>query len=169
LVYPKSKLKARKAILEALKEHNSPETGIGYNKLFDMVKEKIKSRATFHKYLYELIHELLVTKALDNRHMDRHAIIIFREPGSDFELQTIRLIEKLKKIFNRKDLKKIVSEEEDFINENIKIISNCIFLAHKTLAEMVPNIPKKFGKNPFIKTIAADGNIQIDFKNSNEA
>jgi hypothetical protein len=172
LVYPKKRLEARKAILEALKEHKTPETGIGYNILFDKVSGTIGSRSTFDKYLSELQRDSLVDKIMDYRH--KKGVIIHAQPSADYELQTIQLIEELKRIFNRKNMKSVVSERDVFdkktlrYNVNIRMVSNCIYLAHKTLAEMVPKIAEKFGDNPFIKTTETDGNIQIDIKNTNE-
>jgi len=150
MVYPTQQFEARKAILEGLKNCTSTETGIGYNMLFDKVRAKIGSRATFEKYLSELKNEGYVTKEMDPSH--RRAVVLYRLPeASDFELFTLDLIDKISKAFRRRKSKPILYDEIKFgeikyaSRKNVEIVLNCIFWAHKTLTKMLPIIQKTYG------------------------
>jgi len=172
LVYPTQRFEARKAILEALKEHTSAESGIGYNMLFDKVRDKIGSRATYEKYLSELQHEGYVTKEMDPSH--RRAVVLYRLPeASDYELFTLHLIDKISKALSRKKVKSILYNEKEFgiirytSQKNVEVVLNCIFWAHKTLAKMLPKIQATYGDVPFIRTVEVDGKIQLELKSAN--
>lgn len=174
MVYPTQRFEARKAILEALKEHASAETGIGYNMLFDKVRDKIRSRATFEKYLSQLQHEGYVTKEMDPRH--GRAVVLYRLPeASDFELLTLHLIDNISNALRRKKVKPILYDEEEFgkirytSQRNVEIVLNCIFWTHKTLNKMLPRIEATYGGTPFIRTIEVDGKIQLEFKTANKS
>lgn len=169
MVYPTQRFEARKAVLEALKKHTSPETGIGYNKLFDKVKDKIGSKATFSKYLSELQNEMYVTKIPDPKH--GRAVVLYRLPeASDYELRTLRLIDKIWKASTEKEVKPILYDEKEFgkiryeSQRNVEIVLNCIFWTQKTLTKMLPKIQAKYGKAPFVRTVEVDGKIQVEFK-----
>ncbi len=171
MVYPTQRSKARKAILEALEEHISLESGIGYNMLFEKVEGKIGSRATFEKYLSELQHEGYVTKQDDPHH--KRAVILYRLPeASDFELLTLHLSEKLSKALKRKEVKPILHDEKELgeigytSKKNVEIILNCIFLTYRTLIKMLPKIEEIHGRDPFIRIVEANGKIKFDLKTS---
>lgn len=169
MVYPKQRFQARKAILEALNEHTSVETGIGYNMLFEKVRDKIGSRATFEKYLSQLQHECYVTKEDDPRH--KKGVVIYRlKEASDFELLTLQLIDRLNDLFEDKNVRGIEYDENKFgklapfCRRNVEIIGNCVLLIHGTFTKMLPKVESKYGQNPFIKAFEQNGNIHFDFK-----
>jgi len=169
LVYPTQRLEARKAILEALEEHVNLETGIGYNLLFEKVKDKIGSRATFEKYLSKLQREGYVTKQEDPHH--KRAVILYRlSEASDFELLTLHLSDKLSKAFKRKEVKPILYDEKELgkigytSKKNVEIVLNCVFLSYRTLIKMLPKIEETQGITPFVRTVEVNRKIKLDMK-----
>ena len=169
----------RKVILEALKENTSAETGIGYNLLFDKVKDRVRSKTTFDNYLSDLQHDGYVTKQDDPRH--KKGVIIYRIPrASELELLTIQVIGDIFDMFERSEYdrrKKIktVEYDKDELKEidhpsrwNLEAIANCIFLSQKSLIEMLPKIEKLYGKHPFIRTIEKDRKIHLQFKSGRD-
>ncbi len=94
MVFPSQANEIKDAILQALEKHKSPEKGIGYNKLFDLVQGKIGgSRRTFHKYLNELISAGAVKKEKDPKH--KVGVIIYRTESASQEELLIELAERL--------------------------------------------------------------------------
>jgi len=82
------------AILQALEKCTSPDKGIGYNKLFDLVHRKVGgSRRTFHKYLNELVSTGAVKKEKDPRH--GVGVIIYRTESATQEELLIEFAERL--------------------------------------------------------------------------
>lgn len=168
MVYPKQELQVRKAILEALKDCTSAETGIGYNLLFDKVSHEVGSKATFNKYLSELLHDEYITKTLDPRH--KRGVVIYRWKGSELELLKLELIDGMRDIFKERDLKPI-EVDEDKLGEikrasrgNVKILINAILSIHQTLMKMLPKIKEHYGSNPYVKVFEENGKIHLDFQ-----
>ena len=167
-MYPKQETQVRKAILEGLEDCTSPETGIGYNLLFDRIRDEVGSKATFNKYLSHLAREGYITKMEDPRH--KRGVVLYRLAGSESELQKLDLITQLSNLFRRRDLKPIEVNEEtkgEFDYEtrrNFEIICNAILSSHSTLMKMLPNIEENYGPNPYIKVSEKKGKIHLDFK-----
>lgn len=169
MVYPKQKFRVRRAILKALTEHTSAEKGIGYNMLFDKVRDEVGSRSTFDKYLKELQHECYVTKEADPRH--KTGVVIHRlEKASNFELLTLQLIERLNDLFEGENVGPVEYDENKFgmldlgCRRNIEIIGNCILSAHETFIKMLPKAKSTYGPNPFISAFEHNGSIHFEFK-----
>lgn len=94
MVQPSQSSKTKTAILEALKDHTSPEKAIGYNKLFDVVSDRVGgSRRTFHKYLGELVTTGAVKKDKDPRH--KAGVIIYRTEAATQEQVLIELTDRI--------------------------------------------------------------------------
>ena len=84
-------------ILRALEGCNSPEKGIGYNKLFEIVHSKVGgSRRTFHKYLSELVSVGAVRKDKDSRH--KAGVVIYKTSAATGQELLIELAERISKI-----------------------------------------------------------------------
>jgi len=175
LVYPKQEFRFRKAILEVLKENTSPETGIGYNMLFDRVKDTVKSKMTFESYLSDLQRDGYVQKIQDPRH--KKGVVIFRNSkASKFELLTIQLIQDLLELFGRtesfgrKSIKTLVYDEKkyeklDYASMwNLEAVANCLLSSHEALIKMLPKIEELHGEIPFIRALEKDGKILLEFK-----
>lgn len=175
LVYPKQEFLVRKVILEALRNSTSAENGLGYNLLFDKVKDKVRSKATFDNYLTDLEHDGYVTKEDDPRH--KKGVVIYRIPNaSAFELLTIHVIERVLDLFERSESDrrktiKAMEYNEDIFGEldnasrwNLAAVVNCLVLSQKTLVEMIPKIKEFYGETPFIKALEKDGKIHLQFK-----
>jgi DNA-binding transcriptional ArsR family regulator len=95
MVFPSQANETKTAILRALEGYNSPEKGLGYNKLFEAVKKKVGgSRRTFHKYLSELVATGAVRKEKDPRH--KAGVTIY---GTEAATQEQVLIELTDRIF----------------------------------------------------------------------
>lgn len=167
MVYPNQKIKARKAILVALQDSvEKPEQGLGYNLLFEKVKEEIGSRATFSKYLDELQHESYVSKTDDPRH--KKGVVIYRLESSIFELQTIEFIEKLEAILEKRNLKSLridpsLEPLKPGSKQNVQTVANCITLAHMTLFKMVGKIQAQYGSSPYVRAVE-NAKVVLDFK-----
>lgn len=168
MVYPKQEIQVRKAILEGLEDCRSPETGIGYNLLFDRVSNKVGSKATFNKYLEDLKHEGYVTKTGDPRH--KGGVVIYRMAGSEFELQRLELMEKLLETLKGRELKTIQLDEKEFgkleyaLKRNVEIVCNAILLSHQTITSMLPKIEANYGSHPYIKISEEKGKIRLDLR-----
>lgn len=176
LVYPKQEFKVRKAILKALEENTGVESGIGYNVLFERVKDKVGSKATFDSYLVDLQHDGYVTKVDDRRH--KRGVVIYRIPeASELEILTIQMIEEIFDMFERteydrrKTIKPIEYDEDKIGKEfdypsmwNLKAVANCILTSQRTLAKMLPKIRELYGETPFIKASEKNGKILLQFK-----
>lgn len=94
MVFPSQANTIKTEILQALKDCTSPEKGIGYNKLFDIVRGKVGgSRRTFHKYLNELVNAGAVKKDKDPRH--KAGVIIYRTEAATQEEVLIELAERI--------------------------------------------------------------------------
>ena len=177
LVYPKQEFKVRKVILGALEKNTSAETGIGYNVLFDRVKETVRSRATFDNYLTDLQHDGYVAKEDDPRH--KKGVVIYRIPNaSELELLTIQMIRNILDLFERSksDRRRTIKSmeyDEDAFGEidnasrwNLNAVVNCILLSQKTLAKMLPKIKELYGETPFIKALEKNKKIHLQLKPS---
>jgi len=174
LVYPKQEIRFRRLILEALVRNTSAETGIGYNVLFDKVKDEIKSKATFESYLSDLEHDGIVHKESDPRH--KKGVVIYKNPkASDLELLTIQMLEDIFSLFDRSDsdrrktIKPMMYDEGIFgeidrpSRWNLEAVANCLSLTQKTLTKMLPKIKDLYGEAPFIKTVEKDKRIYLQF------
>ena len=168
MVYPKQEIQVRKAILEGLEDCTSQETGIGYNLLFDRVRDRVGSKATFNKYLNDLKLEGYVTKAEDRRH--RGGVVIYRMPESESELQRLELAEKLLETLKGRELKPVELDEKE-VGElthaseiNLEIICNTLLYSHQTLTSMLPYIEDHYGPHPYIKISEEKGRISLDFR-----
>ena len=177
LVYPKQEFLVRKVILEALRKNTSAEKGVGYNLLFDKVKDRVRSKATFDNYLTDLEHDGYVTKEDDPRH--KKGVVIYRIPNaSELELLTIQMIRNILDLFQRSksDRRKTIKSmeyDEDTFGEidnasrwNLNAVVNCIFLSQKTVAKMLPKLKELYGETPFIKALEKNRKIHLQFKSS---
>lgn len=169
MVYPKHKFRVRRAILKALTEHTSAENGIGYNMLFDKVRDEVGSRSTFEKYLKQLQHEGYVTKEEDPRH--KRGVVIYRlEEASNFELLTLQLIDRLNNLLEGENVKPIEYDENKFgtlalgCRRNVEVIGNCILSVHETFTQMLPKVKNTYGPNPFIRAFEHNGSIHFDLR-----
>jgi len=94
MVFPSQANETKTAILQALEKCMSPEKGIGYNKLFDLVQNRVGgSRRTFHKYLNELVSIGAVRKDKDPRH--GVGVVIYRTESAAQEEVLIEFAERL--------------------------------------------------------------------------
>ena len=177
MVYPRQEFRVREVILIALKKYTSPETGVGYNVLFDGVKDRVRSKATFDHYLVDLQQDGYVTKVDDPRH--KKGVVIYRIPkASEFELLTIQMIGNIFDLFRRskserrKTIKSMEYDENTFgeidnaSRWNLDAAVNCVLLSQKTLVKMLPKIKELYGETPFIRVLERNGKIHLQFKSA---
>ena len=83
--------------MRALDRCNSPENGIGYNKLFEIIHSKVGgSRRTFHKYLGELVSVGAVRKDKDPRH--KAGVVIYKTSTATRQEVLMELAERISKV-----------------------------------------------------------------------
>jgi DNA-binding MarR family transcriptional regulator len=165
MVFPNRRITARKSILEALREHDNPENGIGYNLLFEKVKGNIGSRTTFEKYLKELQQEGYIAKEEDPRH--KRGVIIYRLKESKYELMTIHFMLKLKALFETKRIKQLEIDKKlgsKKLTKNVQVIANCLTLTYNTLIKMLPEIKTQYGPHPYLSIVEKGNKILLNFK-----
>jgi hypothetical protein len=168
MVYPSQEIDAKKTILNSLEKCYDAQSGIGYNVLFERVKDKI-SRITFQKYLQELIDNHVVLKELDPRHK-RGVVIFLNEEASKYERLLLDLTEKFRNLLREGGAKQIEFEHGEWkltseSKRRIGVVANCIMLAHETLLEMLPYTKESYGLNPFIRVVEQkDGTVRFEFK-----
>jgi len=143
MVFPSQANEVKNAILQALEKCTSAEKGIGYNKLFDVVNNKVGgSRRTFHKYLNELVSAGAVKKDKDPRH--KAGVIIYRTDSATQEEALIELAERLATIIKMPPIVKrfIGDERMDSAPDSWKRAWKLILLSDvlgRLLANVMPN------------------------------
>ena len=141
LVYPPEELRFKRAILSALENHGDAQAGIGYNMLFEKVREKVghSSRTTFNKYLKKLINLGSVKKEQDPRH--KRGVIIYKTKEGEYEKAILELSDRLTRVLSREKIEKVEYEEPGKMTaeseKRVWVVANCIKAAHSALFQML--------------------------------
>lgn len=164
MVFPSMEIKVKKAILDALKEHMSKETALGYNRLFEKIKGEVKSRATFQKYLTKLENAGVIKKVPDPAH--GKAVLIYRTDEANVEQLILDMADKIRDVLSRGNVEKVTwdiyGKFPPEIWERVQKIINVVDVAHTYLFKAL-NLPQA---DLWVKTTRENGKLILKIRKS---
>lgn len=171
MVYPSQETRAKNAIFGYLRRHDSYsiETGVGYNELFEKLRRDIGSRATFDKYLKNLVAGGVLERKPNPKHKSG-VIFYLNKEALELEELVLDFADKLRGTLQYCGLKPVEYELPQIrklspeSQKKIKMVTNCLALTHETLLRMLPESRLFLGEDSYIGVVKIGGKYQIQFQ-----